>query len=145
MDKDLFEGLSQAGYEIIKEAQEILRLNGAYKTGKLYRGFKIRVTETSNGYSLTISNDTPYAKFIDKGTYQWKNQQQQQNPVIRKYEAINTGSNGYPFNRKGIEPIYFMDPIRANLPKLIEILRSGFTDYYKNKIISEFKEELRNK
>jgi hypothetical protein len=142
MEKELFEGLSAAGFAIVKEAQEIIRLNGAYKTGRLYKGFKIRVRQTPNGYQITISNDTPYAKYIDKGTYEWKNQEQSKNPVTRKYDAVNTGTNAYPFNRKGIEPIYFMDPVTVNIPKLTEILGTDLTEYYKTKIISEFKDEL---
>lgn len=145
IEKEIFEGLSDAGFEIIKEAQAILRLNGAYETGKLYKGFKIRVTQTPNGFQITITNDTPYAKYIDKGTYQWKNAAQSRNPVIRKYSAVDTGTKAYPFNRKGIEPIYFMDPIRVNLPKLTEILGKTTTEYFRKQLISEFKESLTNK
>lgn len=145
IDKEIFEGLTNAGLEIVKEAQAILRLNGAYDTGRLYKGFKIRVSQRPEGFQISITNDTPYAKYIDKGTYQWKNQPQSREPVIRKYAAVDTGSNAYPFNRKGIEPIYFMDPLRVNLPKLTDILGKTTTEYFRKQLISEFKEALTNK
>jgi len=148
MEKQLYDSLSQAGFEIIKQAQDIIRLNGAYKSGRLLNSFDIRVSETPSGFSIAIKNSAPYAEYINRGTYQWKNRDQQASPVIRKYAAIPpTGYpkvlGGYPFNRKGIEPIYFMEPVRFNLPRLTDIIRDGATEYFLKEIVDQFKEELK--
>ena len=148
MEKKLYDSLSQAGFELIKQAQSIIKLNGAYKSGKLLNSFDIRVSETPSGFSIAIKNSAPYAEYINSGTYQWKRGQQQQSPVIRKYASIPPQNypdvmGAYPFNKKGIEPIYFMNPINLNLPRLTEIIKNGATEYFLKEIVDDFKEELK--
>jgi hypothetical protein len=130
---------------LIEEAQAILRLNGAYKTGRLFNSFRAQTVVDAEGASISITNTAPYAKYIDKGTYAWKNRAQERNPVIRKYDAIPGRSRAYPFNHKGIEPIYFMEAINSRLPQLNDILASIYVNYYQMEILREFRQELENK
>jgi hypothetical protein len=132
--------IKDLGHLLIEEAQEILRFNGAYRSGRLYDNFKLSVSETPEGIVISITNDTAYAGFIDKGTHQWKDSKQQQNPVIRKYSAIPSGA--YPFNKKGIEPINFMDPLNERLIKLNGEMTGIFSKKIAEDIVSEFKTKV---
>ena len=137
IDKDI----RNIGQILIKQAQDILKLNGAFKTGKLLNSFKITVTDSPMITKIQISNNTPYAIFIDKGTLAWKNGKQQKEPVTRKYEAVPGGS-GYPFNKKGIEPIYFMDSIERTLPKLEAIIGTIYTQKTQTQLLADIKKTL---
>lgn len=128
------------GENIIKEVQSIIKLNGTYKTGRLYNSFKIKTTETELGLEFSVYSTVNYGKYIDLGTYQWKNKEQQKEPVLRKYKAIDTGSKGYPFNKEGIEPIHFSNAIQNQLTKLVPILQ----ELYTTKIASIILKDLNN-
>jgi hypothetical protein len=130
---------------LIEQCQEIIRLNGAYKSGKLLNSFKSKMIEGKDGIHITITNTAPYAKFIDQGTFQWKGLEPSKSPVIRKYEAVDTGSKAYPFNKKGIEPINFMEPIITNMPKIVDIIGNVFTKRLQKELLIDFKKSLINK
>lgn len=139
-DKDI----RDVGYLVIEQAQEILRLNGAYRSGKLYDSFEMKVIETEDGVQIQITNTAPYAGFINNGTYQWRGTTQQQSPVIRKYSSLPplgypNALGGYPFNRKGIEPINFIDPIKENLDELNPALVGAFTKKIQLEVVEEYK------
>ena len=131
------------GNLIIKQAQGIIKLNGAYKSGKLFSSFKLKITQTDLVTTISITNQVGYASYINTGTYQWKNQKQQKNPVMRKYKSVNVKGRSYPFNKKGIEPIYFMQPILTSLPKLNQIIGSTFSKKYEAQMLKVLKDTLK--
>lgn len=140
---DLIKDLDKIGKEIVDKAQDILKLNGAYKTGKLFKSFKIKVKQETNGIRIEVENDTKYAQYINYGTYQWKGDKNEE-VVKRKYDSI-PNSTSYPFNKKGIEPILFLDPLTQDINKLVTDLGIIFTKDLAEKIVEDFNKELKNK
>ena len=136
--------IKDVGHLIIEKAQDLLRLNGAYRSGRLHDSFEMSVSEDEDGLTISIRNTAPYAGFINNGTYQWKGSVQQQSPIIRKYESVKPAGypnslGGYPFNKKGIEPINFIDPIKENLDELNPLLVGAYTKKIQLEVIEEYK------
>lgn len=135
---DSSKDIKEIGEFILLQAQKIIKLNGAYKSGRLLNSLKIKTKETELGLEINITTNVPYAKYIDMGTYQWKNQQQVKEPVIRKYEAIPS-SNAYPFNKEGIEPIHFTDTTNFKLQELIPVIQEMYSKKVASIILQDFK------
>lgn len=141
--------LDNIANEMIRQAQGILRLNGAYRSGRLFRSFKSQMIVGPNGITISITNTAPYAKFINAGTYERRGTEPTRQPVIRKYASVATKPQGYPlqrggypWDRKGIEPIDFMNPINFNLRKLNEIMSDVFVKGFEQQILRDFQQEL---
>ncbi len=141
--------LDEIANEMISQAQAILRLNGAYRTGKLFNSFRSQMIIGPNGIEISITNTAPYAKYINAGTYERRGTEPTRQPVIRKYASVSTKPQGYPlvrggypWDRKGIEPIEFMNPINFNLRRLNEVLSDVFVRGFEQQILRDFREEL---
>jgi hypothetical protein len=119
-------GIELIAEEMIQQAAGIIRLNNAFKSGRLLNSFTSRIIEQPNGIIIQISNTASYAKFINEGTYQWNKRDvdHSQTPVIRKYQAVRTSLQG-PFI-KGIEPIWFMKAINFDLAKIKPLVESEY-------------------
>jgi len=149
MDIKDFPDLDLIAEALINQAQSILWLNGAYTTGRLYNSFRSQVIVGPNGLTVSITNTAPYARYIERGTYQRRGSDQVQEPVKRKYASVSTKPQGYPrtrgaypWDRKGIEPIYFMNPINFKMRELNDVLSDVFSKGFEQQILKDFREEL---
>jgi hypothetical protein len=128
---DVLTILESLGDDIVKDMRNIIKINGAIATGRLYDKLKVEAINQNEKYSLVISYPF-YGKFIDEGRKRGK-----MPPVddIRAWTRLKgiPESAAFPIAKKigekGFKGINFTKPFYDDIKVIKEILTDGYSSY----------------